>query len=98
MLAAPAGFGQVPETVLLEELTWTELRELLRAGKTTIILPIGGTEQNGPPMTLGKHNVRVKVLSGNIARPLGNAIVAPVVAQGPEGRLEPPAAHMRSAW
>jgi len=95
MLAAPAVFGQPPETVALEELTWTELRELLRSGKTTIILPIGGTEQNGPHMTLGKHNVRVKALSERIARTLGNAVVAPVVAYVPEGGLEPPTAHMR---
>jgi creatinine amidohydrolase/Fe(II)-dependent formamide hydrolase-like protein len=90
-----AALAQAPDTVLLEALTWTELRELVRAGKTTIIVPIGGTEQNGPHMTLGKHNVRVKVLSETIARALGNALVAPVVAYVPEGRLSPPTAHMR---
>ena len=46
-------------TVQLEELTWTELRERVAAGATTVLLPIGGTEQNGPHMTLGKHNMRV---------------------------------------
>ena len=30
-------------------------------------MPIGGTEQNGPHMALGKHNVRVEVLSEKIA-------------------------------
>src|SRR5215510_9575347 len=95
MLAAPAVFGQAPETVALEELTWTELRELLRSGKTTIILPIGGTEQNGPHMALGKHNVRVKALAERIARTLGNAIVAPVLAYVPEGTIAPPTGHMR---
>src|SRR5215510_305436 len=58
LLAAPA-LAQTPDTVFLEELTWPELRALVAAGKTTIILPIGGTEQNGPHMALGKHNVRV---------------------------------------
>jgi len=95
MLVAPAAFGQAPETVFLEELTWTELRELLRSGKTTIILPIGGTEQSGPHMALGKHNARVRALSERIARTLGNALVAPVVAYVPEGGLDPPTAHMR---
>jgi creatinine amidohydrolase/Fe(II)-dependent formamide hydrolase-like protein len=33
---------------LLEDLTWTELRDDILAGKTTIIVPIGGTEQSGP--------------------------------------------------
>jgi creatinine amidohydrolase len=88
-------FAQAPDTVFLEELTWTELRDLIRSGKTTIILPTGGTEQNGPHMALGKHNVRVKALSEKIARALGNALVAPVLAYVPEGRLSPPTGHMR---
>lgn len=81
--------------MFLEELTWTELRGLVRAGKTTVIVPIGGTEQNGPHMALGKHNVRVKALSARIARALGNVLVAPVLAFVPEGSLQPPTGHMR---
>jgi hypothetical protein len=63
----PCARAQPPATVFLEELTWTELRDLIGSGKTTIIVPIGGTEQNGPDMALGKHNVRVKALSERIA-------------------------------
>ena len=87
--------AQALDTVFLEELTWTELRGLVRAGKTTVLLPIGGTEQNGPHMALGKHNIRVKALAERIARVLGNAIVAPVLAYVPEGAIEPPSGHMR---
>ena len=87
--------GQSPDTVFLEELTWTELRDLVRSGKTTIIVPIGGTEQNGPHMALGKHNRRVQVLSEKIARVLGNALVAPIIAYVPEGGINPPTEHMR---
>src|SRR5215813_10503883 len=90
-----AAWAEAPSTVLLEELTWTELRDLAASRSMIVIVPIGGTEQNGPHMTLGKHNVRVKALSERIARTLGNAIVAPVVAYVPEGGLEPPTAHMR---
>jgi creatinine amidohydrolase len=82
------------DSVLLDDLTWTELRDAIGAGKTTIIVPIGGTEQNGPHMTLGKHNVRVKALAERIAGALGNALVAPVVAYVPEGSIDPPTAHM----
>jgi creatinine amidohydrolase/Fe(II)-dependent formamide hydrolase-like protein len=46
-------------------------------------------------MVLGKHNVRAKVLAGKIARELGNALVAPVVAYVPEGSVNPPTGHMR---
>jgi creatinine amidohydrolase/Fe(II)-dependent formamide hydrolase-like protein len=96
VLVTVAGAGaQPPDTVLLEELTWTEVRDAVRAGKTTIIIPAGGTEQNGPHMAVGKHNARVKTLSQDIARQLGDALVAPVIAYVPEGGVAPPSAHMR---
>jgi creatinine amidohydrolase len=82
-------------SVHLEELTWTELRDRVAAGSTIALVPIGGTEQNGPHLALGKHNLRVRVLAERIARELGNAIVAPVLAHVPEGRIEPPSEHMR---
>src|SRR6476659_1051592 len=73
-----------PRSVFLEELTSVELRDALAAHTvTTIIVPVGGTEQNGAHMTLGKHNVRAKVLAGRIAAALGDALVAPVVAYVP---------------
>ncbi len=79
----------------LEALTWTELRDRVAAGSTTVLVPIGGTEQSGPHIVLGKHNVRVRVLADEIAKRLGNALVAPVIAYVPEGSITPPAAHMR---
>lgn len=57
---------------MLEELTWTEVQQALKAGASIVIIPIGGTEQSGPHMALGKHNVRVKTLAGRIASRLGN--------------------------
>jgi creatinine amidohydrolase len=87
--------AQVPDTVFLEELTWIEVREALKAGTTTILFPTGGTEQNGPHMVLGKHNFIIKYTAEQIARRLGNALVAPVLAYVPEGDLTPPTGHMR---
>lgn len=87
--------AQVPDTVFIEELTWTEVRDAIKAGKTTIIFPTGGTEQNGPHMVLGKHNVIVRHTAEQIARRLGNALVAPVLAYVPEGNIDPPSDHMR---
>ena len=82
-------------SVSLDDQTWTELRDLIAAGTTTIIIPIGGTEQSGPAMALGKHNVRVKFLAEKIAGKLGNALVAPVISYVPEGTIDPPTSHMR---
>ena len=82
-------------SVFLEELTWAEVRDAIQAGKTTVIIPTGGTEQNGPHMVLGKHNFIVRYTAGEIARQLGNALVAPVVTYVPEGSVDPPSGHMR---
>ena len=87
--------AQTPDTVFLERLTWEEVRDSMAAGKTTIIIPTGGTEQNGPHMAIGKHNVRVTANAEVIARRLGNALVAPTVAYTPEGSIDPPTGHMR---
>jgi creatinine amidohydrolase len=84
-----------PGTVQLERLTWTEVRDDVRAGKTTIIVPAGGVEQSGPFVALGKHDRRIAVLSERIARALGDALVAPVIAYVPEGSIAPPTEHMR---
>jgi creatinine amidohydrolase len=95
VLAPIAARAAGPDTVFLEDLTWTEVRDAIRDGKTTIIIPAGGTEQNGPHMALGKHNARVRILSERIARGLGDALVAPVIAYVPEGAIAPPTGHMR---
>jgi len=89
--------AQAPDTVFLEDMTWVEVRDAIAAGKTTIIIPTGGTEQNGPHMVLGKHNYLVKYKAGEVAKRLGNALVAPVVAYVPEGDVTPPTGHMRFA-
>lgn len=100
VLVAPT-LAQTPapqsDGVFLEDLTWPEARDAIAAGKTTIIIPTGGTEQNGPHIVLGKHNYLVKYKAGEIARQLGNALVAPVVAYVPEGEVSPATGHMRFA-
>lgn len=93
LAALPAGAQRGPP--FLEDLTWLEVREAVAAGKTTVLVPIGGTEQNGPHMALGKHNARARALAGRIAQRLGNALVAPVIAYVPEGEIAPPSQHMR---
>src|ERR1700733_296182 len=90
-----AAFAQVPDTVLMEKLTSYEIRDAIAAGKTTVIVPSGGTEQNGPGMAIGKHNFRALANAQTIARRLGNALVAPVIVYVPDGDIDPPTGHMR---
>ena len=97
VVALQVGAAPAAPSVLPDELTWTELRDEIKSGKTTIIVPVGGTEQSGPHIALGKHNVRARVLAARIAASLGNALVAPVIAYVPEGAIDPPTGHMRFA-
>lgn len=94
LVAVGASPAKAQDSVFLEELTWTEVRDKIHAGTTTVIIPTGGTEQNGPHMILGKHNYRVKFTAGEVAMRLGSALVAPVIAYVPEGNIEPPSGHM----
>ncbi len=49
-IAVPTVHAQrPPDTVFLEELTWNEVRDLQRAGTTTIIIGTAGQEH--PPIT-----------------------------------------------
>ncbi len=84
---APAGISpsQAPDTVFIDELTWEETRDAIKAGKTTVIVPTGGTEKNGYHMILGKHNYVVTHGANLMARRLKNALVAPTIQYVPEG-------------
>jgi hypothetical protein len=83
------------DTVWLEEMTWLEIRDAIRAGKTTAIVATGGIEQNGPYVATGKHNYVIQATAEAIARRLGNALIAPIVKFVPEGNIDPPEGHMR---
>jgi creatinine amidohydrolase/Fe(II)-dependent formamide hydrolase-like protein len=80
-----------------EELTWMEIRDLMKAGKaTTIIIGTGGVEQNGPYVAAGKHNFVLQTVLPYIARAIPKSLIAPIVKFVPEGRIEPaPSGHMQ---
>jgi len=71
------------DSVWTEELTWMEVRDAIKAGKTTALILTGGVESNGPHLATGKHNFILKVMGEAIARKLGNALVAPIVTLEP---------------
>lgn len=83
------------DSVFLEELTWIEVRDAIRAGKKTVLVASGGIEQNGPYLALGKHNYILRATTQAIARKLGDALVAPIIPFVPEGAIDPPTGHMK---
>ncbi len=79
----------------LEELTWMEVRDAIAGGTTTVIIPTGGIEENGPFLATGKHNLILEGTCPVIAEQLGDALCAPIVKFVPEGQIDPPTGAMR---
>jgi creatinine amidohydrolase/Fe(II)-dependent formamide hydrolase-like protein len=84
-----------PPSLRIGELTSPEVRDAVASGSTTVLIPIGGTEQNGPHLAIGKHNARAAALAPKIAAQLGHTLVAPVMVYVPEGSIDPPSGHMK---
>ena len=74
--------------VLIEDMTWMDVRDAMKAGKDTAIVATGGIEQNGPYLVTGKHNI---ILRGRQQTPSPQArqqsFVAPIVGFVP-GRAD----------
>jgi creatinine amidohydrolase len=85
-----------PDTVWIEEMTWMDVRDALKAGKKTVIIPSGGMEPNGPWLATGKHNYVLHANCDAIARKLGNALCSPIVKFVPEGDYTTKSGHMAS--
>jgi creatinine amidohydrolase len=83
------------DTVFMEEMTWMEIRDAIKAGKDTAIVATGGLEQNGPYLVSAKHNIVLKATTEALARRLGNALVSSIIQFVPEGGIEPPTGHMK---
>ena len=71
------------DTVWIEEQTWMETRDAIKAGKTIAIIGTGGLEQNGPYSPNGKHNYVLRTTCEATARRLKNALCAPIVTLEP---------------
>ena len=88
-MRAMAASIEPADEVWMEEMTVIEIRDAIRAGKTTAIVMTGGVEQNGPYLPTGKHNIVLSAMGGPIARRLGNALVAPIIGVEP-GNINAP--------
>src|SRR5262245_892115 len=95
-----ATVGAVPvsaqqRSVWIDNLTWPEVRDAIAGGKSTAIIFVGSSEQNGPHMAIGKHNFIARYCAEQIAAKLGNALVYPVIPFAITGDAAAKTAHMR---
>jgi creatinine amidohydrolase/Fe(II)-dependent formamide hydrolase-like protein len=83
MAAAQENQAQVE----IELMTYPEIYAGIHEhGKTTVLVVNGGIEQRGPHAVLGGHSLTAKPQGVDIARKLGNALVAPVMPFSIAGR------------
>jgi creatinine amidohydrolase/Fe(II)-dependent formamide hydrolase-like protein len=91
-----------PKTIVeLELLTHTDVSDLIHnQHKTSVLIVAGGTEERGPHDVLGGHTIMAHARAVEIAKRLGNALVAPVLPITPnatglrEGTNQPGAIGM----
>ncbi len=77
----PIAYGQTGG-VLLEEMTWTEVRDAIDSGVDTVIITVGATEQHGPQIALASDSVTGDFIGPEIAKRIGRAVVAPNIRIG----------------
>ena len=67
------------DTVLIEEMTWREIKQAMDAGKDTVILVAAAIEQHGPHLPTATDTIIGYAVAKAVAKKLGNALVAPVI-------------------
>jgi creatinine amidohydrolase/Fe(II)-dependent formamide hydrolase-like protein len=93
LLASLAALARA-ESVYIEDLAWTEVRDAITAGKTTALVYAGSTEQKGPHMAIGAHNFTAHYVGGRIAEKLGDALVYPILPYAVTGDPSAKSGHM----
>ena len=86
MLSSIPALAQAPRSVNpkdiveLELLTHTEVYDKIhKEGKTSVLVITGGTEERGPHDVLGGHTIMSRHRGAEIAKRMGNALLAPVL-------------------
>jgi creatinine amidohydrolase len=70
------------DTVLIEEMTWPEVKAAIDGGKRRVIVMLAAMEQHGPHLPIGTDTYLGYATGERLARRLGDALVAPVVSLG----------------
>ena len=70
------------DTVLIEEMTWPEIKAAIQSGKRRVIVMLGAMEQHGPHLPIGTDTYLGYAMGERLARRLGDALLAPVVSLG----------------
>lgn len=68
--------------VVMEEMSWQEIREAMERGTDTVVVMVGSVEQHGPQLPLATDSLIGHELAERLTRKLGRALAAPVIRPG----------------
>jgi len=80
VMSAKAAAGE--PNLLIEEMTWEEVKAAIDSGTDTVIITIGATEQHGPQIALASDSITGDYVAAEIARRIGRTLVAPNIRVG----------------
>jgi hypothetical protein len=87
--------GAQSQSVMIEDLTTTEIQAALAAGKTTAVCYFGGAHQNGEAVAINKHMLVANHVARRVAEDLGTALAYPPSPYAPAGDAIKKTGHMR---
>lgn len=70
------------DTVMMEEMTWPQIKDAITSGKDTVLFACGAVEQHGPHLPTGTDTMVGTAIAQRAAEKLGNALVAPTLRPG----------------
>jgi len=70
------------KTILLEEMSWPQIKAAMEAGYKTVLIAAGSIEQHGPHLPEGTDSMLGYSFGEGVARELGNTLVAPTIRPG----------------
>ncbi len=76
------GHPVTPVSVWLADHSWPQVAELIARGYDRLLLILGATEQHGPHLPLSTDTLVAERLAQELARRLGDTLVAPVIPVG----------------
>lgn len=68
--------------VFMEEMSWLDIRTAMENGADTVLICAASHEQHGPHLAESTDYIIGKALCENVAKRMGNALVAPLIRPG----------------
>jgi creatinine amidohydrolase len=70
------------DEILMENMTWTEIKEAIEKGKDAVMVVVGSIEQHGPHLPTATDTLCGCAIAERVARKMGRVLIAPAIRPG----------------